>query len=69
MKIVSVDEIKEEVQLLDPNLDEDDDGFQVAVVLMSAAFVTGPNTEGLVALRLNGKKNGTSSTGGNGNSG
>jgi hypothetical protein len=50
VKNVSVDVIKEEVQLLDPNLDQDEYGFQAAVVLMSAAFVTGPDTESLAAF-------------------
>jgi hypothetical protein len=50
VKKVSVDEIKEEVQRLDPNKNEDEHGFQVAVVLMSAAFVTGPDTETLAAF-------------------
>lgn len=50
MKNVSVDVIREEVQLLDPTLDRNDLAFRVAVVLMSAAFVTGPDTESLAAF-------------------
>src|ERR1039458_5167557 len=50
VKNVSVDVIREEVQLLDPNLEHDDFGFQTAVILMSAAFVTGPHTERLAAF-------------------
>lgn len=45
MENVSVDVIKGEVQLLDPNLDINEFRFQTAVILMSAALVTGPNTE------------------------
>jgi hypothetical protein len=50
MEKLSVDVIKEEVQLLDPDLEVNEFGFQVAVVLISAALVTGPNTESLVAF-------------------
>ena len=50
MKNVSVDVIKKEVQLLDPTLDQNDFGFRAAVVLMSAAFVTGPDTGSLAAF-------------------
>lgn len=45
-----LDVIKEEVQRIDPELDKDDDEFQTAVVLMAAAFVTGPHTESLAAF-------------------
>jgi hypothetical protein len=47
MKNVSVDAIKKEGQLLDPSLDQNNVGFRVAVVVMSAALVTGPDTESL----------------------
>jgi len=39
--------IKEEIRKLDPALETDEHVFQVAVVLMAAAFVTGPNTQRL----------------------
>jgi hypothetical protein len=50
MKNASLEVIKREVQQLDPNLDQNDFGFHAAVVLMSAAFVTGPDTESLTAF-------------------
>lgn len=50
MEKLSMDVIKEEVQLLDPDLEVNEFGFQVAVVLISAALVTGPNTESLIAF-------------------
>jgi len=41
----TLDVIKEEIRKLDPGLESDDEhAFQTAVVLMAAAFVTGPNT-------------------------
>ena len=40
-----LDVIKQEIRRLDPGLEEaNEHGFQVAVVLMDAAFVTGPNS-------------------------
>src|ERR1700730_5635785 len=50
VKNASLDVIKREVEKLDPNLDQSDFGFRAAVVLMSAAFVTGPDTESLAAF-------------------
>jgi hypothetical protein len=50
VKNVTVDLIKQEIQQLDPTLDQNDFGFRTAVVLMSAAFVTGPNRESLTAF-------------------
>jgi hypothetical protein len=50
MKNDSLDVITREVQQLDPNLDKNDFGFRAAVVLMSAAFVTGPETESLATF-------------------
>ena len=50
MKNASIDVIKQEVQKLDPSLDQNDFGFRAAVVLMAAAFVTGPNVENLAAF-------------------
>jgi hypothetical protein len=50
MKTVDVDVIKKEVQLLDPSSHQNNIGFRVAVVLMSAALVTGPDTESLAAF-------------------
>lgn len=50
MKNASLDVIKREVQQLDPVLDQNDFGFRAAVVLMSAAFVTGADTESLAAF-------------------
>jgi hypothetical protein len=50
VKDVTADVVKEEVQLLDPILDMNEFGFQAAVILMSAALVTGPNTESLAAF-------------------
>jgi hypothetical protein len=50
VKNVTVDVIKQEVQQLDPALDQSDLGFREAVVLMSAAFVTSSDTESLAAF-------------------
>jgi hypothetical protein len=50
MKNASLDVIKREVQQMDPALDQNDLGFRTAVVLMSAAFMTGPDTESLAAF-------------------
>jgi|HubBroStandDraft_4_1064222.scaffolds.fasta_scaffold00312_9 hypothetical protein len=50
VKNASLDVIKREVQQVDPALDQNDFGFRAGVVLMSAAFVTGPDTESLAAI-------------------
>jgi hypothetical protein len=41
---------KTEVQQSDPDLGEDDSGFQAAGGLIAGAFVAGPNTESLAAF-------------------
>jgi hypothetical protein len=48
--MVDLDVIKEEISRMDPELETDEHAFQVAVVLMAAAFVTGPNTQRLSAF-------------------
>jgi hypothetical protein len=45
-----LDVIKDQIRQLDPELETDEHAFQVAVVLMAAAFVTGPNTKRLSAF-------------------
>jgi|HubBroStandDraft_6_1064221.scaffolds.fasta_scaffold3168928_1 hypothetical protein len=52
MEKLSVDVIKEEVQLLDHDLEVNEFGFQVAVVLISAGLVTGPNTENRATIQI-----------------
>lgn len=47
MKNDRLDVIKQEIRNLDPELKEHDRGFRIAVVLMAAAFVTGPDVERL----------------------
>jgi hypothetical protein len=42
--------IKDEVQNLDPDLSQDDYAFQVAVLLMAAALVTGPDVSRLASF-------------------
>ena len=43
MSDLKLDEIEQELKKLDPELDPLGPAFQSAVVLMAAAFVTGPN--------------------------
>jgi hypothetical protein len=45
-----LDAIKEQIRILDPELPEDDPGFQIAVVLLAAWLVTGPDIDGLFAF-------------------
>ena len=48
MRRLSLEEIKNEVQQLDPVLAQQDErAFRTAVVLLAAAFATGPDTERL----------------------
>jgi hypothetical protein len=42
-----LDVINDEIRRLDPGLETDEHAFQVAVVLMAAAFVTGPDMKRL----------------------
>ena len=42
--------ITDEVRRLDPDLDPSDSEFQLAVILMAAAFVTGPNTDQIASF-------------------
>jgi hypothetical protein len=50
MNGLSLEEIKNEIQQLDPILTQDDPVFQTAVVLLAAAFATGPDTGRLVTF-------------------
>lgn len=50
MKNAKLDVIKRDVQRLDSALNQNEFGFQAAVLLMSAAFVTGPDTESLATF-------------------
>jgi len=45
---LSLEEIKHEVQQLDPVLNQEELAFRTAVVLLAAAFATGPDAERLV---------------------
>ena len=42
--------IKEGIRELDPKLESDDPAFAIAVILMAAAFVTGPDSDRLVSF-------------------
>jgi hypothetical protein len=51
MNGLSLEEIKKEIQQLDPGLDPHDEStFRTAVVLLAAAFATGPDTERLTTF-------------------
>ena len=43
MKHISLERLVKEVHHLDPKLSEEDDAFKCAVILLTAAIVTGPN--------------------------
>jgi hypothetical protein len=42
--------IKKEFRRLDPNVQENERGFEICIVLIAAAFVIGPNIERLVSF-------------------
>jgi hypothetical protein len=48
MKGLTLEEVKSEIRRIDPGIKENDDGFSVAMVLISAAFSVGPEVAALV---------------------